>query len=39
MLPGFPVANGNGYAPRPSTTDQRVAEGLRLAEYYRARGE
>lgn len=39
MLPGFPAVNGNGYAPRPSTTDQRVAEGMRLAEYYRARGE
>lgn len=27
------------YAPKPSTTDQRVAEGLRLAAYYRERGE
>lgn len=27
------------YTPKPSTTDQRVAEGLRLAAYYRERGE
>lgn len=39
IIPGFPAVNGNGYAPRPSTTDQRVAEGLRLAAYYRERGE
>jgi hypothetical protein len=25
----------NGYQPRPSTTDQRVAEGLALAERFR----
>jgi len=25
-------------APKPSTTDQRVAEGLRLADYYRSQG-
>lgn len=28
------------YGPsKPSTTDQRVAEGMRIAEYYRQRGE
>jgi hypothetical protein len=28
-----------GYPAKPSTTDQRVAAGLALADYYRSRGE
>lgn len=36
---GFEVARTNGFASRPSTTDQRVAAGLELAAYYRSRGE
>lgn len=36
--PGFGTVRPH-FGPKPSTTDQRVAQGLALAEYYRARGE
>lgn len=34
----YMARQANRYPPKPSTTDQRVAEGLRLAEYYRSQG-
>ena len=37
--PATTPATGQPGPRRPSTTDQRVAQGLALAEYYRARGE
>lgn len=36
---GSALAVVNGHAAKPSTTDQRVATGLALADYYRERGE
>ena len=38
-VPGQYGGNVTPLRPRPSTTDQRVAQGLALADYYRSRGE
>ena len=37
--PGSAVATRNGHSPKPSTTDQRVAAGLALAEELKRRGQ